>query len=98
MTEPKRNNLIQFFGAYFHQDWRFDDPTPDAVIKRFVENNPEHEVEKVVVELDELLSMSLTEEELRRMLFEEYLCYYIPTENSIRDWLSHVRVALSVRT
>jgi hypothetical protein len=96
MTDQKLNNLAQFFGAYFHQDWRLDDPTPEVVIKRFLEMNPEDEVQKVVVELDELLSLSLSEEELRRKLFEEFLCYYVPTETSIRDWLSHIRASLSV--
>ena len=94
MTDRKLNNLVQFFGAYFHQDWRLDDPTPEAVIERFLEKNPPEEVQKVVVELDELLSLSLPEDELRRMLFEEFLCYYLPTETSVRNWLAQLRAAL----
>lgn len=94
MTDRKLNNLVQFFGAYFHQDWPLDDPTPEAVIERFLKKTPAEEVQKVVGELDELLALSLTEDELRRMLFEELLCYYLPTETSVRNWLARLRASL----
>ncbi|MCX8156483.1 MAG: contact-dependent growth inhibition system immunity protein [Verrucomicrobiae bacterium] len=95
MTDRKLNNLVQFFGACFHQDWRLDAPTPEAVIERFLDKNPAEEVQKVVVELDELLSLSLPEDELRRMLHEELLCYYLPTETPIRNWLAQLRTSLA---
>jgi hypothetical protein len=95
MTNRKLNNLVQFFGAYFHQDWRLDDSTPEAVIERFLKKNPEDETQKVVAELDELLSLPLSEDELRRLLFEEFSCYYLPSGASVRDWLEQVRAWLS---
>ncbi|MEO6034748.1 MAG: contact-dependent growth inhibition system immunity protein [Verrucomicrobiota bacterium] len=96
MKPEQFRNLVQFLGGCFNQDWRLDDPTPEAVVVRFVAENSNEFVGDVVSELDELLSLSLTEDELRRMLFEEFHCYYLPTETSIRDWLSHVRASLSV--
>ncbi|HRZ47695.1 MAG TPA: contact-dependent growth inhibition system immunity protein [Candidatus Paceibacterota bacterium] len=96
MKTEKFRNLVQFLGGCFNQDWRLDDPTPEAVVMRFVAENSEEFVTDVVSELDELLSLSLTEEELQRVLFEEFHCYYLPTETSIGDWLSHVRASLSV--
>ncbi len=32
--DPK--DLRQLFGAYFHQDWMLDDPSPEAVVERYL--------------------------------------------------------------
>src|SRR5438874_11551730 len=92
MKNTRFHNLVQFFGAYFHQDWDADDPTPEAVIRRFVTTNELEAVRKVVGELDDLLSLPLSEAELRRLLLDDLLCCYLPPDGrSVRTWLTWVR-------
>lgn len=86
---------MQFFGGYFHQDWTADDPTDEAVIVRFISNNPPETLNRVVKELDQFLSFKLTESELRSFLFDEFLCFYLPAEGSFQDWLIKVRRLLA---
>jgi hypothetical protein len=88
MKKPRFNNLSYFFGCYFNQDWQCDDPTPEAVIQRFLAENPPSTIEGVAFELAELLSLSLSEDELWRILFEELNCWYKPIrDSSTRTWL-----------
>lgn len=92
MNASEFQNLVQFFGSYFHQDWRLDDPDPHAVIERFLQMNPVEDVVKVVSELDVLLERRPSEDDLRKMLVSEFLCYYLPDGNgSIQLWLRQVR-------
>lgn len=86
---------MQFFGSYFHQDWRLDDPTPEVVVQRFTRTHPAEEVRKVIVDLDQLLAINITETALRKMLVDDLLCYYMPPEAApVRGWLQQVRAQL----
>lgn len=95
MKLRKFNNLVQFFGAYFHQDWDAEDPTPEAVILRFSKSNQPETVLKVIEELDDFLLLPLDEEEIRQCLREKFLSCYLPTDGtSLRHWLMQVRASL----
>ncbi len=92
----KFKSLFQFFGGYFNQDWKCDDPTVEAVVERFLKEHSPDYIQNVVSELDSLLSKPLTDDELRRMMYEELACYYRPKEGaSMRAWLIHVHGLLT---
>lgn len=80
--------LRQFFGGCFHQDWQLDDPTPDAVVERFVSNSSREDVSKIVTALKELCASEHSEATLRRLLTEDYLSYYLPPPTTpAKVWL-----------
>jgi len=92
MIKSKFENLVNFFGGYFHQDWDLDAQNYDEVLEMFVKQNPSNEVANVVKELDALLAMDLSNLELRKALTEDLLCCYIPPcEGALKEWLILIR-------
>lgn len=81
--------LPAFVAGYLHQDWDTEyDDAADAV-GDFASKEPPSTVDATVSELDALLSMELSDEELTRWLVENG-CYYRPIA-STREWLWEVR-------
>lgn len=68
--------LYQFFGGYFYQGWpadyRWENSRPEfsAVVRHFKAVNPPLTVNKVRIELAELLSLPIDDVELDRVLTE----------------------------
>ncbi len=84
--------LENFLSAYFHQDWRVEHDTPDAVIASFIAGEDDRQVAEVRADLARLGSMELDEAALAdrlRTLGSEY----DPTREggSWRAWLAALR-------
>ena len=90
-------NLIQFFSGYFHQDWVYEADSTNEVVDLFKDNEPKEFVDQVLNELNDLLEEKLSEEQLNKLLLEEFGCYYDPHLDGIKtsDWLMNVRKVLS---
>ena len=86
-------NLSYFF-SHFHQDWELDARNPEEVFDLFVRENPVETVSRAVCELEEFLSMDLSDGELEHTLYCELGCYYMP-DKSVREWLVFVRESLT---
>ena len=89
--------LYQFFGGYFYQGWpadyRWENAKPNfaAVVRHFKAVNPPSTVNRVRLELDELLSLSLDEAELDRALGQLGSNFYPRAENlDSSTWLKKV--------
>lgn len=82
MIRQKFPHLFQFFAGYFHQDWELDDPDPQTVIDRFLQETKLTLVEDTLVELSQLLAMNLAETELQQILLYDLSCNYDPSVDS----------------
>jgi hypothetical protein len=56
--------LGQFFGGYFHQDWKLDASDWQSVVQRFLQDSLPDEVRTVATQLGILLAKNLDEESL----------------------------------
>jgi len=79
--------------AYFHPDWRLDDPDAVSVIMRFVRVSRDHEREAVVRDLAALIESPLDEQALHDSILRDYDLSYDPysDEISMREWLIAAR-------
>jgi CdiI immunity protein len=92
MMNEQFPNLAQFFGGCFNQDWALDDPTPEAVVRRFVAENSQMFVTDVLTELDQFLNLGISDAELQRFVYEEFNSYFQPDPGiKMRDWLLQIR-------
>jgi len=89
--------LYQFFGGYFYQGWSADyrwesaQPNFAAVVRHFKAVNPPATVNRVRIELEELLSHALEELELNTALTELGSHFYPPAEQlSSAEWLKKI--------
>jgi len=89
--------LYQFFGGYFYQGWsadyRWEAGKPDfaAVVRHFKAVNPPATVNRVRLELEELVALALGDEELSAVLRELGSSFYAPAENlSDAEWLRKI--------
>lgn len=82
-------NITYLLGAYFHQDWFYDAPTPEEVIKYFVSRESSEKTLKLKQELTELL---LTKGELSQEVISDRNGYYDPAadELTVREWLESI--------
>ena len=96
MAETKFPMLAQFLGAYFHQDWLLEDANSGTIIQQYICDESPVVVNKVIQELDQLLSFSLSDAELRDVVFNVLGCYYEPEAGkSMKEWLQWVRSTLA---
>ena len=89
-------HLASLLGAYFHEDWSLDYGSPAEGLAQMVRGEPAPVVLEAREELDAFLLGGHSEEELRRVLFEDLGCCYDPTGDgsTAREWLEAVRLAL----
>ena len=79
--------LYQFFGGYFYQGWAADyrwesaRPNSMAVVRHFKAVNPPSTVNRARIELEELLTQALGEDDLSVVLTELGSSFYPPSEN-----------------
>ncbi|HEY8207093.1 MAG TPA: contact-dependent growth inhibition system immunity protein, partial [Myxococcaceae bacterium] len=78
--------LSQFFGCYFHQDWRLEAPDWESVVKNFLRENPADFISGVTEELGRLLEMNLDREEMRAALDKLGSAYSPGPEMSDQEW------------
>src|ERR1043166_31011 len=95
MSHTKFHALGQLLGAYFHQDWTLINSNAAAVIRSIVEESPPAELRRAADDIDELLRLRSTEDELARLFYPELEIYYPPPADGISysDWLRSVRNA-----
>jgi hypothetical protein len=88
--------LQDMFGAYFHEDWRLDDPSTDAVIRRFAHDYPKN-IATVIAEIDELTTLDASDEMLFSHLLHRYGLVYDPASDGLtmRQWLGQMRSILT---
>ena len=79
--------LYQFFGGYFYQGWAADyrwenaKPNSASVVRHFKAVNPPQTVNRVRIEMEELLRLALEENELTAALTALGSNFYPPAEN-----------------
>jgi hypothetical protein len=94
--------LGQFLSAYFNQDWMHIKIRPDwtpknadaaSVVRYFIDQSPPELLKKVAEDIDELLTVGMSEEELQQFLYAKLGSYYMPTADGVSpsDWLRSVR-------
>ncbi|WP_185232626.1 contact-dependent growth inhibition system immunity protein [Teredinibacter franksiae] len=91
-----QENLEQFFGCYFHQDFRDDYRTPVGALEAFIEEQPEG-INDILVALNELLDMNLGEETMREKLISYDSNYgpWIVNEHTAIEWIFIIHGKLS---
>ncbi len=89
-------DLEQFFGGYFHQDWKDFYGSAETAIEQFVNDASRAELAKALRELDDLLALGLPEAELDEAMCEDIGCYYNPRPSgkTMSEWLQWVRSML----
>jgi hypothetical protein len=82
--------LQDMFGAYFHEDWRLDDPST-AAVRRYAHDYPGR-IPKVIAEIYELVALDASDEMLFDHLLHRYHLAYDPASDglTIRQWLRQV--------
>jgi len=96
MTNDDLPELFQFLGACFHEDWMCESALADDIIKSFIADSEKATLLNVVKEIEALLALNLTENDLRNFLLKEIGCCYCywhewPNGN---EWLEHVKFLL----
>jgi hypothetical protein len=90
MDGDKFPGFAHLYGAYFHQDWRLDDPSADDVVRRYRRGEPQYEVDRLRAELKGLLASHPSDEALRAELgpFTDY----DPAEDGlcVQAWTEHL--------
>lgn len=89
--------LSHFFGAYFHQDWMMEYANEEMAVKGYVDDDGSEDANRVIKELDQFLSLNMSEADLRKAVLDELGSDYFPesTYPSIRDWLLWIRSMLA---
>ncbi|MBV9100703.1 MAG: hypothetical protein JO198_06625 [Candidatus Dormibacteraeota bacterium] len=87
---PRYYALQDLFLGYFHPDWREESRTRSDAVKKFLRTARPEAVAQVVVEIQDLLSTPLTDEQLRAVLTKDYSLFYDPWKDEItaREWLT----------
>jgi hypothetical protein len=86
--------LEYLLSAYFHQDWRAEHDTPEAVVAAFLDDEDEEQAAGVRADLARLAAHGLDEDALGREL-RALGCEYDPVAGggSWQDWLASLRAA-----
>ncbi|HQS60042.1 MAG: hypothetical protein B7Y56_15945 [Gallionellales bacterium 35-53-114] len=88
-------DLFNFFGGYFHQDWNVDDPTWEAVIERYLSEEGHSKAELLSVKIGNILSLVTDDTLLFNIINSEFGCYYWPGSiEAMRSWLQQVIIVL----
>ena len=93
ITNQKLNELKQFFGAYYHQDWALDASDPDDVIRLFIsDENSTSKLLNLANNLEWYVATKDNDATTEKELLSELGCYYIPSADGIgsREWLYHL--------
>ena len=90
-------DLYQFFGGYFYQGWtagyKWEGTSANftAVVRHFKAVNPPQMVSRVQNQLQELLSLELSENDLNDALIALGSNFYPPSEKlNSREWLERI--------
>jgi hypothetical protein len=88
-------NLFNFLGGYFHQDWTLESSSADEVIDKFVHDGDTATTRAVILEIDRLLKAKTSENSLKEALRSLGSAYNFEADGfSASEWLRHVRSKL----
>ena len=86
--------LDQFFGAYFHQDWSFDDSRWEGVVARFRRDVGREGCAAAAAELRDLLDQEASDDRLDTIVYRDCGCFFDPRPDlggpTLREWLRQV--------
>jgi hypothetical protein len=88
MNPTDLEQLRQFLGAYFHQDWELDAPDARAIVERFiVDHSDPTELTNLAALIDQYVE-SHDDKSLEHSLVSELWCFYTPSADGIsaRGW------------
>jgi hypothetical protein len=90
----QHEELSQFFGCYFHQDWNLDDHSWEGVVRRFVAESGESAASSVAEQITLLAEQKESDAKLAEAI-ESFGCYYCPgSVAGMRTWLRDLSAAL----
>jgi hypothetical protein len=95
MDGRKYPAYAHFYAAYFHPDWRLDDPLPDDVVRQFVRAEPHSKQDALSIELCGLLDSGCTEVELEAALAPWNTFRPQDVELTVREWIERLLVILN---
>src|SRR3546814_2146386 len=94
MRQPE--SLLQFFGAYFHQDWGVESPDWQGVVAMFIHDSSAQDIAAVAAGVEHLARGASSEAELERILLNELGCYYTRSEEHTSELQSLMRISYAV--
>lgn len=88
--------LKQFFGGYFHEDWRLEAQSPEEALKEYTTHSNQTERILLSKAIQDYIDRFPNEDELSEKLFHELGCYYNPAPSGmpVREWLRGIAVRL----
>jgi hypothetical protein len=93
MKNEKINELKQFFGAYFHQDWTLDASDPNDIVRLFMSDGcTTNELAHLANDMEHYAATKIDDATTEEGLFSELGCYYLPSADGVgaKAWLYHV--------
>lgn len=90
----KFENIGYLLGAYFHQDWFYDAPSPDDVIRYFIERESAARILALKQELGQLLDSDNAS--ISDSFIMDHNGYYDPHVDglTVREWLKKIQIML----
>lgn len=94
--KKEENQIKQFFGAYFHQDWDIDGDNWEQVIATYLETNDVNEIQNLTVQIDNLIKDIRSNKVDENTFPSNYDCEYnfVADGLSALEWLSRINAAL----
>lgn len=91
-NDQQYGNLKHLLGAYLHQDWYDEFPTPDDAIAAFKSKEPLECVQGACRDLSDVIPHIEKMQDPDTFLWQVLLCYYSPKADglTVADWLKHV--------
>ncbi|MDH4340914.1 MAG: contact-dependent growth inhibition system immunity protein [Thermoleophilia bacterium] len=90
------SELPSLFTNYFHQDWDLDG-NEEAVVRQWIEDSSPEEVGELSKQLDTLLALGLSEEDMERAILGELQCNYDSFRRdgtTVTEWVRSIRERL----
>jgi len=92
------HNLDQFFSGYFHQNWKDDydwsgkESLFENVVRHYKTEDTAEGVKKTIAELTAFLNSELTDEEIHKIVEEDFSSWYTPRSRGMnkRQFLEKV--------
>jgi hypothetical protein len=90
--QEKYPSLSYFLRCYFNQDFEVLFGDANATLTAYKETESIEEQREMKIEIEKLLALSLSDEELQDILLNQIDCeYYYPVEwSSSEAWLKHI--------
>lgn len=92
----QHEELSQFFGCYFHQDWDLDDHSWEGVVWRYVAESGRSTAHFIAEKIMKLANSAGADDELAEAV-QGFGCYYCPDSRSgMRTWLRDLSAVLEI--